>query len=275
MGNCIYCGHPAGILRSKHGECEQQHQQVEQEILQQALQCVTAGRDPAQFLSGIKQVAREGFIRSESLTTLLCEAWSQALDVFLDDGVLSDDEERRLENFVHGAGLSTSIAQHPSYPRLAKARLLRAIASGGPVPSLNQQISFSINLQRGEQVVWIFHDVDYLEDRERREIVGRSHGLSIRVMTGVYYRVGAFKGSPVTHQERVKIGTGSLYVTDKNLYFAGSTKSFRVPYSKIVAFDQFSDGIGIMRDAASAKPQIFVTHDGWFSCNLIMMLAQQ
>lgn len=65
------------------------------------------------------------------------------------------------------------------------------------------------------------------------------------------------------------------FANDKNLYFASRAKSFRVPFAKIVVFTQFSNGIGIMRDTASAKPQIFVTRDSWCSCNLITMLAQQ
>ena len=105
--------------------------------------------------------------------------------------------------------------------------------------------------------------------------MGLSQGVSFRVMKGVYYRVGSFKGRPITRQERVSLGTGTLYVTDRNLYFSGSQKTMRVPYGKIVAFEQFSDGIGIMRDAATAKPQIFVTKDGWFICNLITLLAQR
>lgn len=30
----------------------------------------------------------------------------------------------------------------------------------------------------------------------------------------------------------------------------------------------------LMRDAASAKPQIFITGDGWFTYNLVTNLAQ-
>jgi len=37
----------------------------------------------------------------------------------------------------------------------------------------------------------------------------------------------------------------------------------------------YSDGIGIHRDAASAKPQIFVTGDGWFTYNLVVNLAAE
>ena len=60
-----------------------------------------------------------------------------------------------------------------------------------------------------------------------------------------------------------------LGLTTKHIYFAGSRKRFRVRYDKIVAFDPFSDGFGIMRDAQTAKPQTFQTGDGWFPYNLV------
>lgn len=63
-------------------------------------------------------------------------------------------------------------------------------------------------------------------------------------------------------------------VTTKHLYFAGDGKSFRVQYDKIVSFEPLNDGIGIQRDAATAKPQYFVTGDGWFIYNLVTNLAQ-
>jgi len=65
-----------------------------------------------------------------------------------------------------------------------------------------------------------------------------------------------------------------LIATDKHIYFAGPKKSFRVPYAKIVSFLSFSDGVGLVRDAVSAKPQIFVTGDGWFAYNLLANLAR-
>ena len=53
-----------------------------------------------------------------------------------------------------------------------------------------------MNFQKGEQIVWAFPGADYLEDKTKRQYVGGSQGVSIRVMKkAVYYRVGAFKGS--------------------------------------------------------------------------------
>ena len=45
-------------------------------------------------------------------------------------------------------------------------------------------------------------------------------------------------------------------------------------YDKIVDFEPFSDGLEIVRDLQSAKPQAFRTGDGWFAYNLAVNLAQ-
>ena len=56
--------------------------------------------------------------------------------------------------------------------------------------------------------------------------------------------------------------TGLLGLTTKHIYFAGRKKKFRVRYDRIVSFDPYDDGFGIMRDAQAAKPQTFRTGDG-------------
>jgi hypothetical protein len=113
-----------------------------------------------------------------------------------------------------------------------------------------------------------------LQDKTKRQYAGTSQGVSVRVMKGVYYRVGAFKGQAIDSVERIHVDTGWLVITTKNIYFAGPQKSSRIPYSKIVSFMPFSDGVGFIRDGANAKPEIFVTSDGWFSYNLVTNLSQ-
>ena len=110
--------------------------------------------------------------------------------------------------------------------------------------------------------------VDYLETVTRRERQGTSHGLSIRVARDLCYRPSAFRSRPIGWEETVHAGTGMLGLTTKHIYFAGRRKRFRVRYDRIVAFEPHRDGLGIMRDAQTAKPQSFVTGDGWFVYNL-------
>jgi hypothetical protein len=152
--------------------------------------------------------------------------------------------------------------------------VLREVLNGVVPKRMTFNSNLPINFQKGEQIVWVFPESSYLEDKTRRQYVGQSKGVSVRVMKGVYYRVGAFQGQPVEWIERVHLDTGYVVITNKNLYFAGPSKSLRIPYKKIVSFLSFSDSIGIIRDAANAKPQIFVTGDGWFPYNLLTNLAQ-
>ena len=68
--------------------------------------------------------------------------------------------------------------------------------------------------------------------------------------------------------ETVYADTGLLGFTTKHLYFPGTEKKFRARHDKVVDFEPFSDGFGLMRDAQTAKPQSFRTGDGWFAYNL-------
>ena len=73
---------------------------------------------------------------------------------------------------------------------------------------------------------------------------------------------------------RVEATGNDIPMTTKHIYFAGNRKKFRVRYDRIVSFDPYDNGFGIMRDAQTARPQAFRTGDGWFVYNLATNLAQ-
>lgn len=282
MGNCKFCGKPAGFLRSKHAECDEQHQQREREIQsgrqQIAVEVLRAIKGSENFdglEKTIAEIEQSSFVSSADRKTLLIKGWENAIEQFLEDGVLDTTEEKRLVEFKERFALSQSeLDKNGALTKTAKAAILRDVLNGIIPQRISVDGNLPINLQKGEQVVWAFPDSKYLEDKTRRQFVGGSQGVSVRVMKGVYYRVGAFKGQSVEHTERIHIDTGWVVVTNKNIYFAGPQKSVRLPYAKIVSFEPFSDGIGVMRDIATAKPQIFVTGDGWFTYNLVTNLSQ-
>ena len=130
------------------------------------------------------------------------------------------------------------------------------------------------NLMKSETLVWVIQGVDYLETVVRRERRGASHSVSIRVARCLYHWPSTFRSQPIEWEETVHADTGMLDLTTRHIYFAASRKRFLVRYDRIVAFDPYEDGFGIMRDAQSAKPQTFRTSDGWFAYNLAANLAQ-
>jgi len=127
------------------------------------------------------------------------------------------------------------------------------------------------NLMKSEEMLWLFDGVDYLEEVTQREFRGGSLGVSFRVAKGVYLRPSAFRGRPVASTSMQHTDSGVLGITTKHIYFKGQRKSFRVRLEKIISFDTYQDGLGIMRDTARAKPEMFRMDatDAWFLLNII------
>jgi hypothetical protein len=233
------------------------------------------GMHPIEGLSNeLAGIAENSFISSEQIRETLISGWEQAVSHFLEDGNLEIQEEDRLTSFAeHFALTQEDLDKNGAYTKFVRGAVLRELMEG-KIPKRCQPVgALPFNFQRSETLIWIFNNVAYYEDKTRRRYVGGSQGVSFRIAKGLYYRVGSFRGHPVETTERVHVDTGILAVTTKHIYFHGSTKSFRVRFDKIVSFTPYSDGIGIQRDASTAKPQVFVTGDGWFTYNLLVNIA--
>lgn len=275
MGNCIYCGQPAGFLRSRHSECQDKHSDALRRMLDKA-RTAALGESPLETLEPqLKVMAQQGYVSDASVKGVLVQGWEQAVLHFLEDGNLNAQEENDLTAYARHFSLTQDdLDKTGAYTKFVQGAVLREVMEG-KVP---QRVSFAeqlpLNFQKSESLVWVFPGVSYYERRTRREYVGGSHGVSVRVTRGVYYRVGGFKGRPVETEEVVLVDKGLIAITTKHIYFHGPSKSFRIPYTKLVSYTPYSDGIAVQRDAASAKPQVFVTGDGWFIYNLIANLTQ-
>lgn len=293
MGKCVLCGKPAGWFASEHRECREEQIRSEEAATAARLQAEARELEYREALvrrlaDGIREGVAiatlelmvademaEGRLDTGSRKQIVVKSWEAAAEHFLEDGTLSDDESTRLLQFQDRLFVDLKEVDEVLRTRVGQAAVLQSVMSDDPLKGVDAP-GLPINFRSSEQVIWIWlHDVDYYEDRERREWKGRSQGVSVRVMSGVYYRVGAFKGEPVYTTERRKLGTGLLVATDQNLYFHSSTVSIRVPYNKIVGFTPYKDGIGIQREGTTAKPQTFVTGDGWFIYNLLTNLARR
>ena len=70
--------------------------------------------------------------------------------------------------------------------------------------------------QKSEHLIYVFNDVEYLEKRVKREIVGRSTGASFRVTKGLSIRTSGSRGTPVEKDVVVSRGSGTMAITTKN-----------------------------------------------------------
>lgn len=229
--------------------------------------------DAAALSAELHQIAAAAHCDGSDLRPFYIAGWEKAVGNALADGVLSEQEEQSLLGFAQAFGLGQDdLDANGAYAQLVKGAVIRDVLEGR-IPERVSYDSLPFNMQKSEKLVWAFLDAQYIEQRTKTQYVGGSQGVSIRVAKGVYYRTNAFKGHPVQTPETVNFGQGVLGVTNKSLYFASPTKALRIPYAKVVSFVPYSDGIGVMRDAQSAKPQGFLTGDGWFTYNLVTNLA--
>jgi len=275
MGTCQYCGQDAGFFRKQHKEC---HRKYENSFSQMVSLAASAAKNSSalhsleQQLSSIETSTLP--VRVNRHQALIC-GWELAVNDILSDNVLSPTEEAQLMTYVQKFGLSQSdLNANGAFTRLVYGCALRDVLDKGFTSRAVITFQLPFNLQKNETLVWCFRNVQCYEEKIYKTYVNNSQGVSFRVMRGVYYRVGQSKGYPVETAKTEHVDTGMLGVTTQHVYFAGQKKSFRIPYKKIVSLTPYSDGIGICKDGANAKPQTFITGEGWFVYNLVMNLSQ-
>ena len=254
----------------------QLQQAVRDRLVLDARVAVLATHDGNTHRTKLAAMLGESQLSSTERRLLLVQAWEAAVESSLEDGVLSLYEEDALDSYLRHFDLSeTDVDVNGAYHKMVKSVVIREAAEGIVPDRWKVTSNFPFNLMKSEQLVWLISGVKYYEVKTRRRRQGTSHGLSIRVAKGLYYRPSAFSSQSVEWEETVHEDTGLLGVTSKHIYFHGPRKRFRVRYDRIVSFEPYRDGIAIMRDAQTAKPQTFQTGDGWFIYNLVTNLAQQ
>lgn len=145
--------------------------------------------------------------------------------------------------------------------RLKFQEQILEILESGKVPNLDINLDLPFRMQRNERWLVSVDNVAYAEMRVKREIQGRSAGTSVRVAKGVSFRLGASRGTPVETDVLTPRGHGLLAVSTKHLFFQGE-RSFRIPLAKIVSAQTLpSQGMEIVRERASALPEIFSLDD--------------
>lgn len=188
-----------------------------------------------------------------------------------EDGIITDEEEAGIKKFIDHFGIPNEKFEHLDwYDRYQKLLVIKDLLNGIiPQRRMVSTSGFFLNLTKGEQLIWRFDNVAFWEEVKITRWQGGSSGISVKVAKGVYYRVGATRGTPITKTSMVEKAVGTLFVATQHLYFYSEYKVVKIPYSKVVAYTPYTDGLGVLKDGVSAKPQAFQGLDGWFIYNLV------
>ena len=128
-------------------------------------------------------------------------------------------------------------------------------------------------LTKAEKVIWMYPNVECLEDKKRTRYVGGSQGVSVRIVKGVSYRVGNHRGEKVQEEYTQSIGYGDLYVTTKNVIFCGD-KPIKIPLAKILSLKEYSNGTGVIKDGANPKQYTFLGITPYIISNTLSLVLE-
>lgn len=224
--------------------------------------------------SRLIKVIKQNDSISETLNKMFISLLEERIYKCLEDGVIDDEEEDEISDFIELSTLSgtTSLYDSASYQKFVQSLVLRDIQEGKTIERIRID-NLPLLLGKKENVLWVFKNVEGYEEKTGHRYTGGSNGVSMRICKGVYYRVGASKGHSVSYQYQNPLGRGVFVVTNKNLYFLGA-KQVKLGISKILSFEPYSDGIVLVKDGANPKPYTFVGFDSWFVVNAMQLLVE-
>ncbi len=110
-----------------------------------------------------------------------------------------------------------------------------------------------LTLQRNEVVHWQQPCFEMAERVVKREYVGGSKGVSVRVMKGLSVSFGKQRGKFESETGVVQISTGDFIVTNKRLIYTSNKKSFSHHHEKIISITHFEDGIGVVTPTGTMR----------------------
>lgn len=270
---CSHCGKKAGFFGKVHPECVEEYQKGRREMVARAANAALGRSSYKPLKEELRLIAERTFVPLHDIRGILLQGWNTAVDNLLSERVPTGEEEDALLGYLMHFSLKDDKELSSAW-RLVESIALREVLAGrlpvqpnlGPLP---------FNFQANELIVWTFPGVDYYERRTKRIRQGISHGVSKRIMNGLYYSPRVFRSETIEAEETKLVDSGIVALTDKHIYFGGQEKAFRIPYRKVVSFDGHAWGFSLVRDAATARPQMFATGDGWFSYNLVTNLARR
>ncbi|MET3891060.1 hypothetical protein ABIE41_002136 [Bosea sp. OAE506] len=99
----------------------------------------------------------------------------------------------------------------------------------------------SLVLQDNERPIWFYNNVQEIEQAQRRRFVAGSRGVSIRMMKGVSFRLGATEGTSVRESYKKSVDVGNIILTTKNLYYIGDVDTDIIDLEGVVQFDDNHD----------------------------------
>lgn len=281
MGKCKFCGEPAGILMDYHPACKDEYERAKgavergsKELFSAVTECLFHPQKHKRITDALAILPKA--VGHPDPLDILFQYIDEAIDGIRKSGkLLTPEMEAAYVAFINSQGYTREVADRlGTFRKVVLLIILRELAEG-VIPNrceVTSQLPFVF--LKNESLLLVTTNVELYEQRVKREYSGQSSGASIKVLPGWWVRVGDSTGSSVSTLVTERIDIGMLALTTKHIFFSSGKKSSKIRFDKIISSELMADGIRITKDGANAKPQWFVTSDGWFYHKAIALLSQ-
>jgi peptidoglycan hydrolase-like protein with peptidoglycan-binding domain len=168
------------------------------------------------------------------------------------DNLLSDEAFEEVKTYQAALCLSDNDIGDVG-PVISRAQQLYRVHSG-KIPELSQS---PILVQTGEKLYFCC-EAKLIEQRViARHTVGGSRGVSVRVMKGVSFRVGAYRGTSVSERGPAVVSEGDFCITSERVVFSGNEKSFSINWEKLLSINVASNGVMLSSASGTSRMLAF------------------
>lgn len=273
MGDCTFCGKPAGFMRAKHEECQSRHDSIAAQIPAFFSQAMTSNLPAEHFAQLALDLSRAAHISDQEMSDIALDGLEAAADRALEDHILTREEEIRFAEIAGAFRISTDdMNERGVMEKIGKAAIVRDLDAGvfptTPIHITGHPFLF----EKDEKPIWLFNGASYTTLDSKSEFVAGHAGISLRVMKGVWVRTGRTKGRRVKSQVKMT-SRGLLLVSNKNIRFADSGPALRLRMREIGEMRLYDEGL-LLRTTRSEKPHIFNVDDLDFFVNIVGRVNQ-
>lgn len=153
--------------------------------------------------------------------------------------------------------------------RLARAEAHWEIAHGA-LP----EVDVGLILGRGEVCHWT-SKAELMQ--MKRVTVGISYGGlsgSIRIMRGLSWRMGSYRGRRETSDEVVSIDSGDVFITNRRVIFNGPLKNLVIRLEKVIDLNAYKNAIQV-EQATGISPYFVLSGDPIVPYRMLMRLCRE
>lgn len=219
----------------------------------------------------LKKLQSDLLLPDNLAQSILGEKAKDLYEKFIDDALkderLSIDEELELEMIAKNLGIDPKYSDNKK-ENLNRYRLYWQIENGY-LPILNSEIAIQKN-----ETLHFRTKIDWLEQRKVTKRINYWGPVArIKIMKGVYYRIGSIGAQRVSEDNWQMIDSGVLYLTNKRLIFLGQKGNKTIPINKILDFKPFKNGIDIQKDSGKSPFLRFEKNIDLFSMILARIMS--